>query len=73
MISEDATVQAAREWMERTDPECPACKSKGAWKYSGKDILQKYDSKTDVDYVSPIVPITCGKCGAQMPHFKAQN
>ena len=71
----DETVQAAREWMERTNPECPNpnCSSRGAWKYGGANILHSYNDEQDVTYIKPLVEISCAKCGTEMQPYVGEN
>ena len=75
MSDENQTVQAARQMMERTNPKCPnpSCASQGEWKYSEPDILHSYDMKEEVDYIKPLVQISCAKCGQEMAPYIGQN
>lgn len=73
MSDENQTVQAARQMMERTNPECPKCRSKGEWKYGDEDILNSYDQEKQVSYIKPMVQIWCAKCEEEMPHYVGEN
>jgi hypothetical protein len=73
MSYENPTVQAARERMERTNPECPKCHAKGEWKYGDADILNSYDDEKDVTYIKPLMLISCAKCGQEMEPYVGEN
>jgi endogenous inhibitor of DNA gyrase (YacG/DUF329 family) len=73
MSLKDKAVQDAEDFMQRSNPSCPECGSKGAWKFGNAELLQKPDPKTDVRYLSLMVAISCAKCGKAMPDFEADN
>jgi len=73
MSDENQNVQAAQLMMERTNPKCPNCGSQGAWKYGESDILHSYDVKEDVDYIKPLVQISCAQCKQEMDPYTGDS
>jgi hypothetical protein len=73
MIEDDKTLQEAKQKMERTNPECPNCHTRGEWKYGGANILNSYDSEKDVTYIKPLVEISCAKCRTEMDPYVGEN
>jgi hypothetical protein len=73
MSLRDRFTTKASEWMQKTDPACPICKTKGLWHYGLPELLTKQDLETGASSVSRIVRITCAKCEHEMPHFEEET
>lgn len=72
MSLRDKAIEEAREQTEKTNPECPECKSKGPWNFNS-DILNKHDLKTGASDVSLIVRITCQNCGHEIEPYEMRD
>ena len=73
MSLRDRYEDAARESMQKTDPECPKCKSKGAWSYTTPDLLNKYDSKTGATSMCLLIAIPARSANTKWSPLKVKD